>query len=162
MMEEKCQTNFIPAKIYHPGFLNIVGYFKLQDISYLVIRIDEVAENLYKTDLPFSSDHSSVDTEFSQFTIDGQLCAVIKTDNPLPCSNSDVTTLLTEREFQIVQFVAQGQPNKKIANLLQISEWTITTHLRRIFAKLGVDSRAAMVYKCATSVATCVTNNFKS
>lgn len=29
--------------------------------------------------------------------------------------------------------------------MLNISAWTVCTHLRRIFAKLGVGSRAAMV-----------------
>ena len=41
--------------------------------------------------------------------------------------------------------VAQGYPNKTIAAVLEISSWTVSTHLRRVFAKLGVRSRAAMV-----------------
>ncbi|MDK9708194.1 MAG: LuxR C-terminal-related transcriptional regulator [Desulforhopalus sp.] len=54
---------------------------------------------------------------------------------------------LTKREIQIVVLVAEGLPNKQIAYKLNISEWTVSTHLRRIFAKLGVDSRAAMIYR---------------
>lgn len=57
--------------------------------------------------------------------------------------------VLTPRELQIVALVADGRPNKVIAAQLRISEWTVSTHLRRIFAKLAVDSRAAMVYCCA-------------
>ena len=41
--------------------------------------------------------------------------------------------------------VAKGYPNKTIAAVLEISGWTVNTHLRRIFAKLGVHNRAAMV-----------------
>ena len=41
--------------------------------------------------------------------------------------------------------IAKGYPNKVIASVLDISVWTVSTHLRRIFAKLGVTSRAAMV-----------------
>ena len=41
--------------------------------------------------------------------------------------------------------VAQGHPNKIIADVLNISSWTVCTHLRRVFAKLGVGARAAMV-----------------
>lgn len=52
---------------------------------------------------------------------------------------------LSPREQEIVRMVAQGHPNKVIANILNISTWTVCTHLRRIFAKLGVGSRAAMV-----------------
>jgi len=52
---------------------------------------------------------------------------------------------LSPREREIVRMVAQGHPNKVIADVLNISSWTVCTHLRRIFAKLGVGSRAAMV-----------------
>jgi DNA-binding CsgD family transcriptional regulator len=52
---------------------------------------------------------------------------------------------LSPREREIVRMVAQGHQNKIIAVVLNISAWTVCTHLRRIFAKLGVTSRAAMV-----------------
>jgi DNA-binding CsgD family transcriptional regulator len=52
---------------------------------------------------------------------------------------------LSPREQEIVRMVAQGYPNKTIAGVLNISSWTVCTHLRRIFAKLGVTSRAAMI-----------------
>lgn len=52
---------------------------------------------------------------------------------------------LSPREQEIVRMVAKGHPNKVIADVLNISSWTVCTHLRRIFAKLGVTSRAAMV-----------------
>jgi DNA-binding CsgD family transcriptional regulator len=56
--------------------------------------------------------------------------------------------LLTARELQIVALVAEGRVNKQVAAELRISEWTVSTHLRRIFAKLNVDTRAAMVSRC--------------
>ena len=40
--------------------------------------------------------------------------------------------------------VAQGYANKTIASVLEISSWTVASHLRRIFVKLQVSSRAAM------------------
>jgi len=43
--------------------------------------------------------------------------------------------------------VAKGYPNKTIAGVLEISSWTVGTHLRHMFAKLHVSSRAAMVAK---------------
>ncbi|WP_180542502.1 helix-turn-helix domain-containing protein [Nevskia soli] len=52
---------------------------------------------------------------------------------------------LSPREREIVRLVARGHSNKIIADVLSISSWTVCTHLRRIFAKLGVGSRAAMV-----------------
>lgn len=52
---------------------------------------------------------------------------------------------LSPREQEIVRLVAKGYPNKTIAGILDISPWTVSTHLRRVFAKLGVNSRAEMV-----------------
>jgi DNA-binding CsgD family transcriptional regulator len=52
---------------------------------------------------------------------------------------------LSPREMEVARLVAQGLPNKVIACELEISAWTVGTHVRRLFAKLGVTSRAAMV-----------------
>lgn len=52
---------------------------------------------------------------------------------------------LSPREKEIVRLVAKGLPNKTIAAVLEISPWTVATHLRRVFGKLGVGSRAEMV-----------------
>lgn len=62
----------------------------------------------------------------------------------LPKSNH-AHMLLSPREQEIVRMVAKGYANKVIGGVLNISSWTVGTHLRRIFAKLGVGSRAAMV-----------------
>ena len=47
--------------------------------------------------------------------------------------------------MEIARLVAQGKTNAQIAKTLGVSSWTVATHLRRIFAKLRVTSRAAMV-----------------
>ncbi|HEX8863120.1 MAG TPA: helix-turn-helix transcriptional regulator [Actinomycetes bacterium] len=52
---------------------------------------------------------------------------------------------LSPRELEIARMVAKGLPNKTIASVLDISSWTVASHLRRVFTKLGVSSRAAMV-----------------
>jgi DNA-binding CsgD family transcriptional regulator len=52
---------------------------------------------------------------------------------------------LSPREQEIARMVAKGYPNKTIAAVLEISPWTVSTHLRRVFAKLDVRTRAAMV-----------------
>ena len=63
----------------------------------------------------------------------------------LVCSPAKSFHHLSPREQEIVRLVAEGLPNKCISAILEISSWTVATHLRRIFAKLGVGSRAAMV-----------------
>ncbi|MEU5975863.1 response regulator transcription factor [Streptomyces sp. NPDC047315] len=52
---------------------------------------------------------------------------------------------LTERETDILGQLARGLGNREIARALFISEATVKTHLGRIYAKLGVDTRAGAV-----------------
>ena len=49
---------------------------------------------------------------------------------------------LTERELEVLQLVAAGSSNRRIATTLGLSERTIHRHLSNIFVKLGVASRA--------------------
>jgi two-component system, NarL family, nitrate/nitrite response regulator NarL len=58
---------------------------------------------------------------------------------------ADADMSLSPREREIARLVAKGLPNKTIGAVLGISSWTVATHLRRIFTKLSVPSRAAMV-----------------
>lgn len=57
----------------------------------------------------------------------------------------EARAILSPRELEIAGMVAQGHPTKRIAHTLEISGFTVNSHLRRIFTKLGVTSRAAMV-----------------
>ncbi|MBE9044162.1 helix-turn-helix transcriptional regulator [Pleurocapsales cyanobacterium LEGE 10410] len=91
-------------------------------------------------------------TVFGQINIDSKDCLVVQPKDTLKNVVLDPQDLLSERELQIVDLVAHGKSNKQIAKKLKISEWTVSTHLRRIFIKLEVDSRAAMVYRCASLV----------
>jgi DNA-binding CsgD family transcriptional regulator len=52
---------------------------------------------------------------------------------------------LSAREQEIARMVARGYTNKMVAAVLEISTWTVDTYLRRIFSKLSVRSRSAMV-----------------
>jgi len=52
---------------------------------------------------------------------------------------------LSSRELEIARMIAKGHTNRTIAAVLDISPWTVSTHLRRVYAKLNVGSRAAMV-----------------
>jgi DNA-binding CsgD family transcriptional regulator len=77
--------------------------------------------------------------------IDGvpyRLIRVLSQEAPLDGKSS---ISLSPREREIVRLVAKGLPNKSIADVLDISLWTVATHLRRVFAKLGVGTRAEMI-----------------
>ena len=63
----------------------------------------------------------------------------------IKCTTASARTALSPREQEIVRLVSYGHPNKAIARKLAISQHTVNTHVRRIFDKLGVNSRAEMV-----------------
>lgn len=52
---------------------------------------------------------------------------------------------LSAREREVLGLVAKGTPNREIARTLFISEATVKTHLNHLYAKLGVNDRAAAV-----------------
>ena len=53
------------------------------------------------------------------------------------------TESLSVRETAVMKLVLDGRPNKGIAADLGVSESTVKSHLRQVFRKLNVDSRAA-------------------
>lgn len=65
------------------------------------------------------------------------------------CAQVALQDLLSPREQEIICLIALGLSNKQIATRLNISIWTVSAHLRRIFTKLKVDTRAAVVYQCS-------------
>jgi DNA-binding NarL/FixJ family response regulator len=57
----------------------------------------------------------------------------------------DVYEPLTDREIDVLQQMAYGRKNNEIANILNISQGTVKTHVHRIIQKLGVDERTQAV-----------------
>ena len=107
------------------GFRSLVG---------LVARV-----NTNKSPRSVSSGSASEEV-LADVEVDGSRYLLIRMPSP-----DHGAIRLSPREQEIVRMVAKGHPNKVIADVLNISSWTVCTHLRRIFAKLGVGSRAAMV-----------------
>lgn len=62
-------------------------------------------------------------------------------------SSDTANTHLSPREREITRLIIKGMPNKTIAALLNISRWTVGTYVKRIFAKLNVNTRAELVAK---------------
>jgi DNA-binding NarL/FixJ family response regulator len=61
----------------------------------------------------------------------------------------DPANTLSAREREVCQLVAGGLSNREIAKLLFISEATVKAHLHRVFDKLGIRSRQALVARAA-------------
>jgi DNA-binding NarL/FixJ family response regulator len=61
----------------------------------------------------------------------------------------DLDVRLTEREREVLSVAAEGLTAREIASRLGVRERTVTTHLARIYGKLGVGSRLAAIRMAA-------------
>ena len=57
----------------------------------------------------------------------------------------DALPHLTPREHQVMTHLCRGALDKEIAEVLQISVWTVHNHLKNIYEKLGVQNRTEAV-----------------
>jgi len=141
MLERSRRNRTAPSR-YQDGSStgSEVGCINLGDRCFLIRSISDHAE------FPGFRKHV-------QFVLEDRLFGVFEQDGSSTPETADLVqdlvNRLSARELQIAIMVAQGHGTKAIAHRLQISEWTVATYLRRVFAKLNVENRAAMVYRCA-------------
>ena len=56
---------------------------------------------------------------------------------------------LTQRESEVLLWIAKGKSNRDIGEILGLSSRTVTKHLEQIYVKLGVENRASAAVKAA-------------
>jgi DNA-binding response OmpR family regulator len=56
---------------------------------------------------------------------------------------------LTQRESEVLLWIAKGKSNRDIGEILGLSARTVTKHLEQIYVKLGVENRASAAVKAA-------------
>lgn len=67
--------------------------------------------------------------------------------------DSSVAMLLTQREAEVLQLVAEGAPNKRIASILGISIKTVEKHRQQLMDKLNIHDTAGLTrHAIATGV----------
>jgi two-component system nitrate/nitrite response regulator NarL len=64
---------------------------------------------------------------------------------PIRVTNTQGACLLTKREDEVGNLVAEGLTNKEVANRLGLSEHTVSNYLFRIYEKLGLSRRVEFV-----------------
>lgn len=55
--------------------------------------------------------------------------------------------VLSEREREVLEFITKGFTSKEIAALMSVSHHTVLTYVRRVYAKLKVNSRAEAIFE---------------
>lgn len=128
----------------------IAAEFCVNKFRFLIVSGYNCSSQLAKSTLLLND--IGKDQVVGKFQFEGETYAIVKEREFAKDEELNAAKVLTARELQVATLVAQGKSNKQIAKQLQISKWTVSTHLRRIFMKLQVDNRAAMVYSCFGAV----------
>ena len=58
---------------------------------------------------------------------------------------SDTYDLLTAREKEVLQLLAEGKTNKEVATLLDVSPYTVESHRTKLMQKLTIHNTAEIV-----------------
>lgn len=127
-IDEKCVMDALNAGVY--------GYI-LKDINteFLIMAIKSVSEGAIWLDpkiVPLIREKSS--------------CFIPQKQNSRAAFRAQHGNL-TEREYEVLKLVVDGQSNAEIANTLTISEHTAKAHVCNIIQKLVVDDRTQAAVK---------------
>jgi DNA-binding NarL/FixJ family response regulator len=76
----------------------------------------------------------------------GVLISALANSPSVRAVNADGMNLLSERELQVVQCLAEGLTNREIAERLHLSKHTVKNYFFKIFDKLGVSSRVELLF----------------
>ncbi|TMV45619.1 hypothetical protein FE783_28460 [Paenibacillus mesophilus] len=69
----------------------------------------------------------------------------VRMPKPDAANSKKKETELSNREMEVARLVAEGLTNIEIAEALIISPRTVSTHLEKIYRRLGINSRASLV-----------------
>ena len=125
----------------HPQPRQVISKILDQGVtSYLMLHCDkdEITEAIYKT------------AKGERFLC-GQVVEILisnrKTDYPVTCPLYSYCggVNISEREIEIIRYIAEGYSNQEIADKLFLSIHTVTTHRKNIMAKLGISNTAGLV-----------------
>ncbi len=97
--------------------------------------------------LPFVGDATSIVRAIAEFlgwsgSISVEACPASGAPSRL---RSPSAVRLTDRELDVMEWVARGKTNSEIATALYVTESTVRKHLQNAYKKLGVASRTAAV-----------------
>jgi len=71
------------------------------------------------------------------------LIRLIDGDRPSGSTLLKAKLAVTERESEVLHWIANGKTNREIAEILDMSPRTVNKHLEQLFPKLGVENRTA-------------------
>jgi DNA-binding NarL/FixJ family response regulator len=88
---------------------------------------------------------SLAEAHAAELDVDALLLAPVHNRSQDSLDDAEVEEPLTSREIQVLTLLAEGLPNKAIANRLGISDQTVKFHVASVSGKLGATNRTDAV-----------------
>jgi len=116
----------------------------VEDLGRLLVRDRQTAEGISQLNEALER-YARMGAAWDVTRVRGRLRQLGVRRNLAPARPAAGWAGLTDSELAVVRLVAAGQTNRQIAAQLSLSPNTISSHLRRVFAKLGISSRVELV-----------------
>ena len=120
----------------------------LQSLGHDVVENDDDPDVVLAV-LPESAVAAEIEAALSAMAHAGVSSSIASTAGFSAVQEAEARTLLTPREAQILDAIADGLTNKAIARRLGISLHTVKFHVESVFRKLGASTRTEAVAKAA-------------
>jgi DNA-binding NarL/FixJ family response regulator len=161
-IEDDALATGVDAIVWDPGFTRAPGYAELEDLpqrSAPVITL--VADEADAFEAWRAGSRGVLTRGASRESLIAAIVAVASglvvfevSLAPVAQATGDVPvsldgTALTPRELEVIRLLAEGLPNKLIADRLGISDHTVKFHVNAILSKLGAHSRTEAVTRAA-------------
>ena len=166
--EPEKTPNVILMDIELPGISGIEATFQLKekftDIDIIMFTVFEDDERLFESIQVGATGYLLKDTAIDEVvsslkevreggspitpSIARKLIGMVSKPAENSASNSDTEVVpfdLSQAEIRILEQVIDGKTNKEIAEEVFLSPWTVKTHIKNIYKKMHVNSRAAAV-----------------
>ena len=109
-----------------------------------ILPHDASAEELSAAIKAAALDLTVLSPEFTELILSSRETGILDSIGEKQFDEESVEKL-TAREDQVLELLVEGESNKRIANLLNISEHTVKFHVASIFGKLGATTRTEAV-----------------
>lgn len=152
-------VNVVLMDIELPGMTGIQGIKKLKpllpDIDFIMLTIKQDAESIFNSLCAGASGYLMKDTPPSDLL--KSITEVSQGGSPMSTNiarkvilsfhQQVVESPLSDRETEVLQLLCDGQNYRSIAEKLFLSTHTVKSHIKNIYKKLHVNSRAEAVKK---------------
>ncbi|MBN1487505.1 MAG: response regulator transcription factor [Anaerolineae bacterium] len=156
LMPEMSGGKAISAILARQNPPRVLVLTSVEDLDTLGATIKAGASGYVSKNAPSTELLNAIRTVYrGSIVLPASLATVLLRDTSAAISPPNIEELLTERELEVLKLVAQGFDNNDIANQLVISSRTVSVHVSRILAKLGLENRTqAALYALRTGFVT--------